>query len=315
MSSSHEGNAFEGYVTEARGGMYVVRDDGMNEWLCRTFRGTKTENGSSSLVAVGDLVRVKATSHEETPEGAIVFVHPRRSALVRKRDIRRNRSKETIQVIASNIDQLCVVVSAQDPPLNRRLIDRYLVFAASEQMPVLIIVNKTDLVDEKELEEEMSVYIRLGYRVCYVSACNGEGVEALLGLLSGKVSAFSGHSGVGKSTLINCLIGEERLKTAGISTGNSRGVHTTTNAVMLTLPGGGHVIDTPGIREFNLSGITRGNLRFWFPEFLEYMNHCAYSSCSHTVEPGCGVLQAVEDGLIDPLRYESYLAVFETLED
>jgi len=315
MSMSPEVMEIEGFVTEARGGMYIVRDEAFNEWLCRTYRGTRTDNGPSSLVTVGDLVRIKATSQEDEHEGVIVFVYPRQSALVRKRDIRRNRSKEKIQVIASNIDQLCVVVSADDPPLNLRLIDRYLVFAGSEQMPVLIIINKTDLARQKELEEEMRVYADLGYPLCYVSAESGEGIEALLDLLSGKISAFSGHSGVGKSTLINRLIGEERLKTAEISAGNSRGVHTTTNAVMLSLPGGGYVIDTPGIREFNLSGVTSENLRFWFPEFLESMGNCAYSSCSHTVEPGCGVAQAVEEGRIDARRYESYLAIFDTLDD
>ncbi len=313
MSVLKEDIEFEGLVTEARGGMYFVEKNESRRALCTTFRGTKTENTGTGLVAVGDHVRVTITSGEKQ-EGVITLVRKRHTALMRKRDVRRNRSKEKTQVIAANIDQLAVVVSSALPPLNTRLVDRYLVFAESEHLPVIILVNKMDIADRELVEELMAPYHELGYSLCFTSAENGEGMAALRQMLAGKVTAFSGHSGVGKSTLINVLVGEEKLKTAEISTWNLKGVHTTTNAVMLALPQGSYVIDTPGIREFDLADITRENLRFYFPEFLAPMQQCAYSSCTHTVEPSCGVVQAVERGDISPARYESYLAMYHSLE-
>jgi len=312
---THTVEGFSGIVSEARGGMYEVTDSAGAVWLCRTFRGTKTRNGETSLVAVGDVVNVVPTGEGGGREGVITLVELRKSALCRKRDVRRNRSKEKTQVIAANIDQLAIVASAGEPPLNRRLIDRYLVFAESEHLPVLIVVNKIDLVQLSDLDDDMAPYRKLGYRIALVSASSGAGIGQLVDELQGKVSAFSGHSGVGKSTLINLLLGDELQKTAALSEGNSRGVHTTTNAAMLPLPGGGYVIDTPGIREFSLSGISRENLRFWFPEFLEPMQECSFSSCSHTREPGCAVRRAAESGDIDACRYDSYLALYDSLED
>jgi ribosome biogenesis GTPase len=310
----HEGFCF-GMVTEARGAIYIVVADDGQEYRSRTYPGTKTENEDTSLVAVGDRVELKVTeTGNEQFEANISLVKNRWSALTRKRDIRRNRSKEKIQVIAANIDQLVVVVSACDPPLNTRLIDRYLVFAESEKLDVLIVVNKMDLADSLPIAELMAPYLVLGYPVYYTIADEPDTLELLREALAGKLSAFSGHSGVGKSTLINLLFGRKQLKTRRTNIKTGKGVHTTSNSVMLLLPGGGYVIDTPGIREFNLSDITRENLRFYFREFLTFMTECSFSSCSHTEEPQCGVLRAVESGAIDPSRYESYLAIYYSLE-
>lgn len=306
---------YTGRVTGTSGAAYMVSIGDGRVFRCKTIAGTETANPDSSLVATGDLVEMQVTlSGTDALEGIIVQVLQRSSALVRRRDPRRNRSREKQQVIASNIELLVPVVSAYDPPLSTRLIDRYLVFAESEQLPVLIVVNKMDLAEDDKVRKLMSVYHDLGYRVCYVSVFERLGIDELSGALEGKVSAFSGHSGVGKSSLINLLTGV-RLKTSRTSWKSGKGVHTTSNTVMLPLPGGGYVIDTPGIREFSLADITHENLRFYFREFLRFMPECAFSSCTHTVEPDCAVRSAAETGLIDTGRYESYLVLFDALDE
>ena len=314
MKSQHE-PVPGGIVTEVSGASYIVIADDGTEFRTRTFPGTKADNGDTSLVVVGDRVQLKLIETGTALfEAVITFVHPRRSALTRKRDVRRNRSKEKTQVIAANIDQLVVVVSAYEPLLNTRLIDRYLVFAESEKLETIIVVNKMDLEDSTETQQLMKPYKALGYTVFYTSAEKKRGMKSLKKALAGKLSAFSGHSGVGKSTLINQLFGYERLKTGETNWKTGKGLHTTSNSVMLLLPGGGYIIDTPGIREFNLSDITRENLRFYFKEFLAFMPECAFSSCKHTVEPECAILRAVESGYIDSDRYESYLAIYESID-
>jgi len=229
-----------GMVMEVSGASFVVITDAGTEYRCRTFPGTKTENGDTTLVAVGDRVELKIIeTGTALHEAAITFVLPRRTALTRKRDVRRNRSKEKVQVIAANIDQLVIVVSAFEPLLNTRLIDRYLVFAESEQMESVIVVNKMDLDDSSETRELMAPYHALGYRIIYTSAEEEHGMEELEEALAGKLSAFSGHSGVGKSTLINQLSGQQdRLRTGETNVKTGKGLHTTTNAVMLALPCG-----------------------------------------------------------------------------
>ena len=314
MKRDHE-EAPEGVVMEVSGASYVVVASDGTQYRCRTFPGTKTENGDSTLIAAGDRVMLKLIeSGTALSEAAITLVLHRKSVLTRKRDVRRNRSKEKVQVIAANIDQLVVVVSACDPPLSTRLVDRYLVFAESEKLDTLIVVNKTDLDELAETRALMAPYHALGYRVVYTSAHDHYGMAELGRLLLGRLSAFSGHSGVGKSTLINLLSGQDRLRTGETNMKTGKGLHTTTNAVMLALPDGGYMIDTPGIREFNLSDITRENLRFYFREFIPFMHDCAYSSCSHTVEPACAIVQAVQAGCIDRDRFESYLALYESID-
>ncbi|TCD47923.1 ribosome small subunit-dependent GTPase A [Chlorobium sp. N1] len=303
-------------VVEAAGAFYMAEAPDGTLYRSRTVPLTKSHNEGSSLVAVGDMVLLRPSPGEGgVAEAVITEVLRRQSVLSRRRDPRRNRSREKVQVIAANIDQLVVVSSAFDPPPSLRLIDRYLAFAESEQLEPLLIVNKSDLDPKGEAVAAMELYGELGYRVLHLSAKKGIGIEPLLQALEGRVSAFSGHSGVGKSSLINRIQVEKRLQTSRTSSKSGKGVHTTSRAVMLRLPGGGHAIDTPGIREFSLSGISRENLRFFFREFLPLMPSCSFSSCSHTVEPGCAVRRAAEEGLVHPSRYESYLALYEGLED
>ncbi|MGC8775560.1 MAG: ribosome small subunit-dependent GTPase A [Chlorobaculum sp.] len=305
-----------GVVTRVTGASYIVETGDGLKVRCRTVPSTVSENEGSNLVAVGDRVEFRPKASEtDMAEGVIIRVEERRTALVRRREVRRNRSKEKEQVIVANIDQLVLITSFDDPPFNSRLVDRYLVFAESEKLPLLIVVNKIDLDEDGMVEEDLEVYRQLDCNICLVSAEDGRGIDELRGLLRDRVSAFSGHSGVGKSTIINLLVGREELRTAETSDKTGKGVHTTTSSAMFELPGGGYVIDTPGIREFNLSGITRENLRFYYTEFLRYMPECTFSSCSHTVEPGCAVIAAVESESIAPERYESYLALLDSLDE
>ncbi|RXK84547.1 ribosome small subunit-dependent GTPase A [Chlorobaculum sp. 24CR] len=305
-----------GMVTRVTGASYIVETGDGLKVRCRTVPSTVSENEGANLVAVGDRVEFRPKASEtDMAEGVIVRVEERRTALVRRREVRRNRSKEKEQVIVANIDQIVLITSFDDPPFNSRLVDRYLVFAESEKLPLLVVVNKIDLDEEGMVEDDLEVYRELGCNICLVSAEDGRGIEELRELLRDWMSAFSGHSGVGKSTIINLLVGREELRTAETSNKTGKGVHTTTSSAMFPLPGGGYVIDTPGIREFNLSGITRENLRFYYTEFLRYMPECAFSSCSHTVEPGCAVIAAVESEAIDAGRYESYLALLDSLDE
>ncbi len=302
---------------------YVVRADSGEYYKCKTIKSTQTENPEATLVVVGDIVLFRPFPDElgdDLPEGIIHKVLERKMRLARKRNRKTNRSGEVEHVLASNIDQLVIVASGAEPPLRKGLIDRYLAFAEAEGLQVLIVVNKLDLVGLQELDEQLQIYVDLGYRVLTVSATKKANIDQLRETLKGKISVLSGHSGVGKSSLINALIKDADLKTGELSQKSLKGAHVTSGATMLEITGSkashsGFVIDTPGIREFALIDIDRQNLRHYFIEFNRFTNACKYTSCLHINEPGCAVKQAVEDGEIDPERYTNYISIFETLEE
>jgi ribosome biogenesis GTPase / thiamine phosphate phosphatase len=304
-----------GVVIEVKSNFVTVRtDDGAYE--CRTFRSTATENPDSTLVAVGDYVVIKPIvqpTEIQIGEGLITLVKARQTKLSRSRERSTNRSGEAEHVLAGNIDLMFIVSSITEPNIRKGLIDRYLAYAEYERITPVILINKIDLVKPAALDNALEIYRRLNYETICVSVKEHIGIEALKSRLVGNCSVLSGHSGVGKTTLINAITGS-RLPIGELSEKSARGAHTTTHAVMLTVRHGeseGYVIDTPGIREFGINWIPKEELRHCFVEFKALAPHCAFSSCTHTTEPDCAVLRGLERGEIDLQRYESYLSLLD----
>lgn len=311
-----------GIIYEARGPYYLVHTPQGETYTCKTLRTTLTENPNSTLAVVGDRVRFRPLEERNgvaLHNGIITFIEKRRSTLSRNRERRRNRSGETEHVMASNIDQLVIVTSITDPPFRAKLVDRYLAFAESERLKAIIVLNKIDLDTENLAPSLLKLYNELGYDTLLLSAQTGEGIAQLREKLIGRTSVLSGHSGVGKTTLINKLTGSD-LPIGELSEKTRKGAHTTSNAIMLVVskPDSseyGYVIDTPGIREFSLEGIAQEELRHLFIEFRKYAPNCAFSSCTHITEPDCAVRAAMERGDISPMRYESYLTLFAEAQE
>ncbi len=301
-----------GEVIQVRSGQYHVqlRDSGTT-LVCRTKRGITTDNSNTTLVAIGDHVRVRPTNDTE---GMILHVAERATWLGRKGAGQRS----TEQVIAANADLLLCIVAADRPDFRRTIIDRFIVAALLGKLHPVIVVNKIDTANpeiREILADEVAVYPTLGYPVLHLSAESGEGMELLQELIAKNRSTavLAGQSGVGKSTLMNRLIGGELRRTAEVRHNDRRGVHTTVDSVLHLLPTGGRLIDTPGIREFGIWDLQPEELDGYFTEFLEHLRNCRYLPCTHTHEPNCAVRNAVESGMIDPGRYASYLSIFDSL--
>ncbi|MEN9654528.1 MAG: putative ribosome biosis GTPase RsgA [Chlamydiota bacterium] len=253
-----------------------------------------------NLIAVGDWVRI-------TEEGSIADVEPRTTILSRV-DI--TGKKE--QVIATNVDQLLIVVSVVEPPLKPALVDRYLIAAEKGGLHPIVVINKIDLLkddDVKQLYTEfLSVYERLGLPIVSVSSIDGTGVAALRGLLQNKTTVVSGQSGVGKSSLLNAAF-QTQLKVGQLTKTTSKGAHTTATAELVRLPGGGYCVDTPGIRSFAVWQLTVDDVKSHFHELALYAKKCHYADCNHTNEPTCAVRKAFTKGKISAMRFSSYEAL------
>jgi ribosome biogenesis GTPase len=297
----------EGRVVEVSGDLCRVRLGG--ETILCTLRGSLTaqEGGFMNAVAVGDRVLI---AEDGGGRGVIESVLPRQGVIVRS-----NPGAEALQrLVAANVDQLLIVTSWRSPHLWPELIDRYLITARRGAIRPLICVNKIDLADSRaEVEAAIAPYRTLGYAVLLTSASSGEGVDALRGQLAGQITALAGLSGVGKSTLLNAVDPGFDLRTGQTNEAKGQGRHTTTQAVMLPLRGGGHVIDTPGIREFGLVGLRRGEVAGFYPEIAAHAAGCQFADCSHGGEPGCAVREAVEVGAISPMRFDSFLKIRDSL--
>lgn len=297
-----------GLVTKSTGSWYVVLTEDGERVECRIkgkFRtkGIKTTNP----VAVGDWVHIEMEPDQHT--GIITVLEPRKNYIIRKSV---NLSKQT-QIIGANLDQAILVVTLASPPTSLGFIDRFLVTAEAYGIPAILVFNKLDLFSEEGLailQDYKGIYENIGYACYEVSAQEGTNIATVQALLKDKVTLVSGHSGVGKSTLINALEPSVVLKTGEISEWSDKGKHTTTFAEMIDLSFGGKLIDTPGIRELGVVDIEKPELSHFFPEMRSRMNTCRFNNCIHINEPGCTVRDAVEDGTIEYSRYESYLSIY-----
>ena len=296
----------KGLVIKNTGSWYTVRlDDG--QLLDCKIKGNFRLKGirSTNPVAVGDRVTVE--------DGWIVNIEDRRNYIIRKSI---NLSKQS-HILAANVDQALLLVTVSRPQTSTTFIDRFLASAEAYRVPVILVFNKTDLLDEDELHYQqmmVTLYSTIGYECRQISAERGDGVDELRPLLDGKISLLSGNSGVGKSTLINRLVPGGNLRTAEISEAHLSGQHTTTFSEMIEL-NNGYLIDTPGIKGFGTFDMEREELTSYFREIFEFSKQCRFSDCTHTHEPGCAVLKAVEDHYIAQSRYQSYLSMLDDKDE
>ncbi|MQY76496.1 MAG: ribosome small subunit-dependent GTPase A [Spirochaeta sp.] len=269
----------------------------------------KTDKRQYNPIAVGDLVEVLPDAFSQG-EGWIISRKERSSSLERW-----NKKRRASQVLAANAELLMCVASIKNPPFRPRFIDRVIISTELGGLIPVVLLNKCDLGVEAAVRERVEVWEKNGYRVIRCSALTGEGISDLGEVIKGNTVAFVGQSGVGKSSILNCLEPRLKLKVGEISSKYDRGVHTTNFAVMIALNKNTYIIDTPGIREFEVSGITQRDLHGFFPEFSPWSEGCAYSSCLHIDEPGCAVKEALERGDIHADRYSSYVRLFNDLSN
>ncbi|MEY3435736.1 MAG: ribosome small subunit-dependent GTPase A [Sphingobacteriales bacterium] len=268
---------------------------------------------STNPIAVGDVVEVEM---ENEVEQTVMITE----ILDRKNYINRQSPSHRKQhhIVAANLDQCMIVATLREPRTSQGFIDRFLVACESFHIPVVIVFNKADLYRTKDLEkyaEWEEMYMGAGYQTILISLKEQIGVENLLNLLKDKVTLISGHSGVGKSTLINHLLPDLDLRTNEVSGWSGKGLHTTTFAEMFDLPAGGHIIDTPGIREFGLVDIPKQELSHYFPEMRNIIRECQFNNCLHMNEPGCAVKSAVEQGKLHIDRYISYCTILDSIKE
>jgi len=268
---------------------------------------------STNPVAVGDEVEIEAEN--ETENTAIITdIHERKNYIARTTPHRTWQR----HIVASNVDQSLLFATLKEPRTSQGFIDRFLVACEAYHVPAIIVFNKADIYRKKELqqfEDFKSMYEAIGYKVLLTSMKENKGIDELKILLQNKTTLISGHSGVGKSTFINAIIPELMLRTKDVSGWSGKGMHTTTFAEMFDLPLSGRIIDTPGLREFGLTDISKQELSHYFPEMRERLNNCQFNNCIHINEPGCAVKKAVEEEEIFPERYISYCNILESIEE
>ena len=303
-------------VYKSTGSWYVLRDESGQIWQGRIKGKLRIDDEISSTnpIAVGDTV-VFEPEDETIFTATISDIAPRRNYIVRVSP----HNKHQKHIVSANLDAALLVTTIAQPRTSQGFIDRFLITAEAYHIPAIIVINKTDLLKEKDvkqLEEWQEMYGAAGYELLTISALNDSNLEPLKDKLAGKRTLFSGHSGVGKSTLINRLIPGLELRTAQVSDWSGKGQHTTTFAEMLDLPereNTGAIIDTPGVKEFGLIDIEPEELSHFFPEMRALLSGCRFNNCRHVQEPGCAVKAAVVADKFSMKRYESYLGILEGL--
>ena len=309
-----------GIVVRNTGSRMVVRPDEEGPEVPCVVKGNLRIKGirTTNPVAVGDHVRFlypqAPTPGEEgaavEPTGMITEILPRRNYIIRKAT---NLSKES-HILASNLDLAVLIATLKEPVTTTNFIDRFLATAEAYAIPAALVLNKMDTWDEEDRELADAIaylYRSIGYPVLFVSARTGEGIPELLALVQHKTTLMAGNSGVGKSSVINALVPGADLRTGAISEIHHTGQHTTTFSEMIDVPGGGYLIDIPGVRGFGTIDMAPAEVSHYFPEIFKVSEHCRYGGCTHTHEPGCAVLQALDEGRIAQSRYASYLSILE----
>ncbi len=305
----------KGLVIKSTGSWYTVEDENGELFECKIKGNFRIKDiKSTNPVAVGDRVEFTVANETDTKTsqkiGLISAISERKNYIIRRSP---NLSKQS-HIIASNIDQAVLIVTLNFPITTTTFIDRYLASAEAYRIPVLLVFNKTDRYDNKQstaLKNMITVYESIGYTCLTTSARTNSGIETLKVAVQNKINVFNGHSGVGKSTLLNLIQPGLNLKTSEISDSHQTGKHTTTYSTLYKLNFGGYVIDTPGIKGFGMLEMEPWEISHYFPEIFRISEHCQYNNCSHTHEPGCAVKVAVEKGEIAVSRFTSYLGLLE----
>ena len=304
-----------GTVYKSTGSWYYVKSEDNKFYNCR-IKGKFRMKGikSTNPIAVGDVVDFDLDETVDEVNGIITNIHDRKNYIVRKSV---NLSKQT-HIIASNIDIGFLIVTINNPTTTTSFIDRFLVTAKAYGIEAILIFNKIDTFDEATLDEQLYLqhtYQEIGYKCLRVSATDNKGVSELMDLMKGKVSMFSGHSGVGKSTLVNAIEPTLNLKTKEISNSHAQGQHTTTFAEMFDLSNNIRIIDTPGIRGFGMVDMEKQEVSDYFPEFFALKEDCKFNNCLHKEEPHCAIKKALDEDKIAWSRYQSYLKILEGDEE
>ena len=304
-----------GLVYKSTGSWYTVKSEQGDFMECR-MKGKFRIKGikSTNPIAVGDRVDYELEETSDAVTGTIYNIHERKNYIVRKSV---NLSHQ-MHIIASNIDRVFLLITINNPPTTTNFIDRFLVTAEAYGIETVLVFNKIDTFDEVTLDEQLylqHIYQEIGYQCLRVSSTEMKGIEELKALMIGKVSMFSGHSGVGKSTLVNALEPNLQLKTKVISEQSMQGQHTTTFAEMYDLSFDARIIDTPGIKGFGIVDMEKEEISGYFPEFFKLKDQCKFNNCLHKDEPHCAIKKALEEDKISWTRYKSYLKILEGDEE